>query len=409
MRFAMRGRVPLGAITILAGAPKQGKSTWALDLAARLSRGTADGDLHGEPVASVVLSYEDHPGATLVPRLIAAGAALDHVYLLSPTVTESDGSPALVTLTTDLDRLAAECLRVGARLLIVDPLMASLAGSTDAHRDQDMRRALAPVAQLAEQLDLAALVISHTTKARDGDMIRRIGASVGLTGAARSLLVMGPDPRDPQGADGTGRVLASRGNLSAPVSALAYELESTAIEHRGEQIDTSRLVFTGETDVESSELLAPPEPAGRTESAAAKDWLRENLADGEWHDSGPLKEWAGGEGISERTLKRAKKELRCEDRRYAGFPSTTAWRLPPGPEGVGPTGDGPTGPTASDGPAKPNAEQLGPQLGQGKVHGPTVGSAVPPCRHSSHRGSDYIGPSGRPVCGVCHPNARGRR
>lgn len=87
MRFALRGRVPLGAITILGGPPKQGKSTWGFDLAARLSRGEADGDLYGEPVASVLLSFEDHHGATVIPRLIAARADLARVHLLSPTVT----------------------------------------------------------------------------------------------------------------------------------------------------------------------------------------------------------------------------------------------------------------------------------------------------------------------------------
>jgi hypothetical protein len=383
-RWALRHRVPLGSITILAGAPKQGKSTWTLDLAAKLSRGEADGDLYGEPAASVILSYEDDFGATLVPRLIAAGADLSQIHLLEPTVTTPDGDGGLVTLSTDLDRIAEECERVGARLLVIDPLMAALAEGTDSHRDQAVRRALAPVGKLAELLDLAALVISHTNKGQDGDLIRRIGASVGLTGAARSLMLMGSDPRDPQGADGVSRVLVSRGNLAPPVPALTYELESTSIEHDGQSIDTSRLVSTGEADVEPHELLAPPEPASQTEVAVAKDWLRENLADGKWHDSGPLKERAGGEGISERTLKRAKQALRVEDRRE-GFPAVTSWHLSVGPGGIGPTGAGPTGPTSSEGSPKPTIAHSKPQLGQGAVPGPTAGSARPPRR--SARGS----------------------
>jgi RecA-family ATPase len=344
-RWVLKNRVPQGSLTVLAGQPKQGKSTWTADVAAQVSQGTADGDLHGEPAAVVLLSFEDDFAGTIVPRLIAAGADLSKVHLLNPLATAPDGADRIFSVTQHFAQLTELCERVAPKLLVVDPIMAALGSDTDAHRDQAVRRALAPLAQLAARLDMAALVVAHTNKGRDGDVIRRVGASIGLTGAARSILLMGPDPRDPRGADGLSRVLTSRGNLAASVPALAYELEPTTVEHDGQHFDTARLVYKGEADVDSHELLTAEgqELRGR-ETTVARRWLRERLEDEEWHESSPLKEEAHADGIVERTLKRAKAELHVEDLR-SGFPSTTKWRLPVRPSPVGPTVNGETGPT----------------------------------------------------------------
>ena len=47
-----------------------------------------------------------------------------------------------------------------------------------------------------------------------------------FTGAARSLLVFGADPQDPDGEDGSGRVLAQRGNLAKRAASLASRIEA---------------------------------------------------------------------------------------------------------------------------------------------------------------------------------------
>jgi hypothetical protein len=71
-------------------------------------------------------------------------------------------------------------------------------------------------------------------------------------------------------------------------------------------------------------------------------FLRDALADGEWHDSLGLKALAAAKRIAERTLKRAAAELDVEyDSR--GFPRSTWWRLPQSGQTLGhhpgPTGD----------------------------------------------------------------------
>ena len=45
--------------------------------------------------------------------------------------------------------------------MVIDPLMAFLPGQVDSHRDQDVRRVLAPLAALAAET--AATVLVHAT------------------------------------------------------------------------------------------------------------------------------------------------------------------------------------------------------------------------------------------------------
>ena len=84
-------RIPLGKLTLIAGYPSSGKTSIALDVAARVSRGAAAPDQPDAPFPSapVVLALLDgNPKADILPTLRLFGADLERVYLadlLSPT------------------------------------------------------------------------------------------------------------------------------------------------------------------------------------------------------------------------------------------------------------------------------------------------------------------------------------
>src|SRR4051812_25340935 len=75
------GRIPAGKITVLDGDPGLGKSTLALDLAARVSMGASmpDGSSGVGRASVVLLSAEDGLADTIRPRLDAAGADASRV------------------------------------------------------------------------------------------------------------------------------------------------------------------------------------------------------------------------------------------------------------------------------------------------------------------------------------------
>ena len=221
--WAWRNRIPLGKITILDGDPGQGKSAVTVDLAARISVGAPmpDGS-RGVKGGVVLVSFEDGLADTIRPRLEAAGADLSRVLALR-TIGQGNNERPLI-LPDDIGVLREAVERVGAVFVVIDPLMAALNGKVDSHRDQDVRRVLTPLAALADDTDVAILVVRHLNKGLAGNPIYRGGGSIGIIGAARSGMIIASDP-----ADENVRVLAStKSNLGPPPRPVAFSLDATA-------------------------------------------------------------------------------------------------------------------------------------------------------------------------------------
>jgi 5S rRNA maturation endonuclease (ribonuclease M5) len=324
-RWLWEGRIPLGTATLLVGREKLGKSTLTGELAARLSRGDLEGDLAGRPADTLIVSYEDSAARTIKPRLMAAGADLSRVH----RVLAKRGSVRdLVSLPDDVLRVGELARERGARLVIVDPLSASLNGEINAHRDQDIRRALAPLVQLAEEADLAILALAHWNKSPGGDALSRVLGSRGLTAAVRSVLAFGRSPDAEE--DSPDRVLAHAAcNLAPEAPALACRLEGRQVHgDDGEPIPTSRLVIVGETDAHADDLLVTRSSDDMSDRDQAADWLADELADGEPHETREIIERAKAAGISRATLYRAVKALDVEKGDTGAFPKRATWRLP---------------------------------------------------------------------------------
>jgi AAA domain len=245
-------------------------------------------------------------------------------------------------LPGDLSELR-ECVRsVQARLVVIDPIVAAIDVSFDAHKDQHVRSVLAEIAALAEQEDLAVAMVGHLNKAPSSEAYIRVANSVAFWNASRSVVLVTEDPDEPE----SHRLIAQRkANCSrlAPIQRHRIEeivLPDTVDHLTGEQIETSRMVFIEYADdVDGDDLLGPRSRGGKEDRAV--EFLAEALADDDWHDSVGLKKLAGATGISERTVQRASQDLEVEhDRR--GFPSSTWWRLPQSRQGLSHT-DGASG------------------------------------------------------------------
>src|SRR5262245_4712530 len=156
------GRIPLGKLTIIDGDPGLGKSVLTLDLAARVTRGQAmpceprEPGEECEPAGVVLLSAEDGLADTIRPRLEAAGAHVDRVLAIESVPVGEGSRPPVLPDDIPLVRLA--CRRMEAKLVIVDPLMAYISAEHSAHKDQDIRRAMHPLAQMADETGVAVVV-----------------------------------------------------------------------------------------------------------------------------------------------------------------------------------------------------------------------------------------------------------
>jgi hypothetical protein len=175
--------------------------------------------------------------------------------------------------------------------------MAFFGGGIDAHKDQDVRRALTPLAVLADRTGAAVQLVRHLNKGEGKSPVYRGGGSIGIIGAARIGSLVAADPRDENR-----RVLApTKNNLATRPKSLSYGLEEA-------DNGAVRVAWFGESGLSASDLLGAPgesEPGARGE---AEDFLRSLLAGGPV-PSDEIFGAAKAARISNSTLRRAKDSL----------------------------------------------------------------------------------------------------
>jgi RecA-family ATPase len=219
-------RLAHGKLALLDGDPNLGKSLVTLDLCARLSTGRpfpdgtparADG-----PVNSLVINGEDGDNDTIVPRLAALGADMRRVFVLHRTAGLG-GLP--LRLPHQLHALDRAIARTGARLVVIDPIMAFFDAGVQIASDASVRQALLPLAELAARHDCVMLLVRHLNKSNGHRATYRGGGSIGFLAMCRSAWLIAKHPRLPK----SQRVLAEiKNNLCAAQPSLVYEVVAEA-------------------------------------------------------------------------------------------------------------------------------------------------------------------------------------
>jgi len=233
----------------------------------------------------------------------------------------------------DLPRLTERVRETEARLLVVDPLVAHLSAKLNTWSDHSVRRALSALHRLAEETGIAVLAIIHINKGVSSDPAVRISGSSGFRNAARSMLVFARDPEDDEGENSVRRLLAhSKSNYSALAPTLAYEIQPILLPEEGTNpaVTTTRLVCTGESTVGHLDVLRRRDEGepdeGNTAIDQAKAFLQDELAGGPISTTLVIATAKKELGISEKTLRRAQRELKIQARK-TGFDGGWEWVL----------------------------------------------------------------------------------
>lgn len=316
VEWLIPGRVPLGALTLLVGDPGLGKSlltcAWA-------------GDVSNRGRDALLVTAEDAIAATVRPRLEAVGADLGRVHAVEVT---REGVEDGLRLPDDIDKLDRLVADHRAQLVVVDPLMAHLPENVNSWRDQSVRRALAPLHRLAEAHGCAVVVVAHLNKAAGTDPLYRVGGSIGIGGAARSVILLARDPDDPEDDKGVRRVLAHvKCNIAPLAPSLAYRVEPMLL-GGDERVATARLVEHGESGATSAQLLSRREEDEAPARTEAEAFLRAVLNEGP-HAVKEIERQADEAGIAWRTVERAKSNLGVRSRKAEGTRTGPwVWVLP---------------------------------------------------------------------------------
>jgi AAA domain len=345
VRWLWPDRIPAGALTLLAGREGIGKSLVGVHLAAQLTRGTLPGSRHGKPSRVMFATSEDAWEFTMVPRLLAAGADLEQVGRVQ---VDDDGMVLGLTTPVDVPALKAYIADHDVAMLVLDPLTSVMASQIDAHRDREVRTALEPLSQLAEDTGAAVLGLVHLGKGIGADPVNLILGSRAFSAVARVALVAARDPDD----EASNVLSVEKSNLGRiDVPALTYRVDGVEIATDEGPAGAGLLVWTGETDRRVRDIMADAgEERGERDEAA--EWLTGYLMHhGCEAKAGDAIKAARADGIAERTLKRARARAGVTSQRR-GFGQGAVWVLDPfGPrsgqsgQDSGPGTNGPDGGT----------------------------------------------------------------
>ena len=278
--------LPFGKLSVLQGNPGEGKTYFAMHLAAACTNGKLLPNMERmEPFNVIYQTAEDGLGDTVKPRLIEAGADLDRVLVID----DSD-----VQLTLSDERIEKAIIENNARLVIIDPIQAYLGADVDMNRANEVRPIFMRLGQVAQRTGCAILLIGHLNKAAGMQSLQRGLGSIDIAAAVRSVLFIGKLKHDP-----TMRILThEKSSLAPPGVSLAFSLG-----------DEGGFRWFGEYDITADEMLSGIEPQRETKTQQAKDLICTLLAGGKQVLSEDIDKAALERGIPGRTVRDAKREL----------------------------------------------------------------------------------------------------
>ena len=287
--------IPFGKVTIIQGDPGDGKTTLVLNIASLLSNALPMPGFGNQGAFGKVIyqSAEDCAEDTIKPRLVAAGADCSQIAFI-------DESAHGLSLCSD--RLESAIKEIGAQMMVIDPLQAFIGDSGDMNRADGIRPMMKHLASVADRTGCAIVIVGHMNKSSGSKGIYRGLGSIDITAAARSVLLVGKLKSDP-----SIRIMAQiKNSLAEEGSPIAFEIN-----------EDSKVRWIGEYDLSVDELLSGEEAqTDHSKLSQAVECLKDILSGGEI-PCVQVYEQMSANGISRRSVERAKKQLAIKSNKHA--------------------------------------------------------------------------------------------
>jgi DNA polymerase len=310
MEWLWRGHILRGSQELLTGVPGGGKSQIHCAFVAYVTTGGMwpDGCNGMAPGNVIMLTAEDCLDQTIVPRLIAAAADRDRVYILRKI--RKDNKERMFLLGEDLEELERMVNQVGdVRLITIDPITAYMGGKVDSHRATDVRGQLGPLADLAERMDVALSAITHPPKHSSQRAIDHFIGSQAFIAAARighmAIEEMDEDEHGNRGPTGRSLFTNPKNNVSRKMATLAYRVAEKQLDGG---IKAPYVVWEEVVDITADQAVAAATPTKKTQAGGVVMFLLNTLANGPVPVA-IIEERAAACGLSKDQLDRAKKKM----------------------------------------------------------------------------------------------------
>jgi putative DNA primase/helicase len=300
-----------GKLHVLAGDAGIGKTQIAIDVAARISRGSMNPDGTSLEAGSIIFySEEDDYQDALKPRLIRAGANEEKIHFIRGTTNGQ------FDLSSDVWTLLLSSVDIpDLKLVVVDPIITAVRG--DSNQANQVRRALAPLVTFAGIRGAAILGITHFSKGTQGkNPLERVSGSNAF-GALPRLVWLAA-----KGVNGNVLVRA-KSNYGPTDGGLGYDITVKPINDDPE-FQIPGIQWTGPLSGDARYLIGDAEKQSLKRSEACQ-FLVEALSSGERLET-DLEEELRGQDFKITTLRNAKKLLGVESVKRSD--GRWVWRLP---------------------------------------------------------------------------------
>ena len=262
--------LPLGEVSLLGADGGTGKGIWQAQLIAYVTAGKTSGFFPLPPQQTgkvLLLAGEDDPGKVLKARLLAAGADMNRVLVLTADdYFGKTGQP----LTLKDQALADFAAKAGPLLLIVDPLQSFLPAGVEMASRNQMRSILLPLKAIAAAQRCAVLLVMHSNKKMGVSGRARLADSSDIWDMARSVLMMGRSNSD-------GKIYLSheKSSYSRPQQTVLLHIEDVELDG----VRTAQAVFDGYTDKKDADFIKEPRVRQAQTKEDTRDAILNVLAD----------------------------------------------------------------------------------------------------------------------------------
>jgi hypothetical protein len=291
----------------------------------------------------ILVTVEDSLDQEIVPRLLAAKADLSRICFLKKI--KQNKKRRMFLLGEDIETLAKVIKDVGnVGLVAIDPITAFM-GKIDSYRATDVRGQLGPLADLAEQMNVAVSAVTHPPKNQSQRAIDHFIGSQAFIAAGRiGHLCLEEIERDDEGKpvrDEEGNVVTTGRNLFTNVKTnvfkkmptLAYRIEEVVVgqdQTTLENIASPYVVWDATPmSLTADQALASASSKGGKggrDKPNVRAFLEDVLANGPVAIK-RVEELAARRGITEGQLKKMKEKLGVQSKK-SGFEDGWDWVLP---------------------------------------------------------------------------------
>lgn len=323
IRWLWTNYLAKGKLHILGGMAGTGKTTLALGIASTITTAGRfpDGQKCQSKGSILIWSAEDDPKDTIVPRLYAAGAEVEKVYIIQGRINCLTQEIEPFDPAIDIHLLIEAAQEIGdVQLMILDPVVSAVKG--DMHKANDVRRSLQPLVDFANKIDCAILGITHFSKGTGGNNpLERVTGSQAFGALPRVVMVAAKEQ------DGQTRVLAiAKSNIGSDSGGVTYHLEQAELNNG---VMASRVLWGEVLEGNAKDILGDIEQEeDQRENNEPAEVLEMILAEGKM-DSKEVKKVMLNNGFSDKQTRLARSKLNIQITKEGfGKDIKTYWGLP---------------------------------------------------------------------------------